>query len=114
MEPVGYLCQQHSVRLDRPVKAYDKWAERIPKVYRESVMDETAKANIRQENDPYCLATIKHYRSLVPMAQEHRKPIFRLTSADGAIGSHANAVTDARKDFELLAKRIASKMSISL
>jgi len=114
MQSVGYLCQQQSVRLDRPVKAYDKWVQRIPKVYRESVLNETLTEKIRQESDPYCLATIKHYRSLVPMAQEHRKPIFRLTSADGAIGSHANAVTDARKDFELLAKKIASKINISI
>ena len=33
MQPIGYLCQQHSVRLDRPVKAYDKWVQRIPEVY---------------------------------------------------------------------------------
>ncbi len=24
MQPIGYLCQQHGVRLNRPVKAYDK------------------------------------------------------------------------------------------
>ena len=114
MQPVGYLCQQHSVRLDRPVKAYDKWAQRIPQVYRESVMNETLNKKIKQQDDPYCLATIKHYRSLVPMAQEHRKPIFRLTSADGAIGSHANAVTDAQKDFKLLAEKIAFEMNIAL
>lgn len=29
-------CQQHGVRLDRPVKAYDKWVQRIPRVYREA------------------------------------------------------------------------------
>ena len=114
MQAVGYLCQQHSVRLERPVKAYDKWVQRIPQVYRESVLDETLTEKIRQEEDPYCLATIKHYRSLVTMAQEHRKPIFRLSSADGAIGSHANAVMDARKDFEVLAKKIAAKMGISI
>lgn len=47
MKPVGYLCQQHCVRLDRPVKAYDKWVQRIPQVYRESVMNEklTQKVN---------------------------------------------------------------------
>ena len=50
---------------------------------------------------------IKHYRSLIPVAQEHRKPIFNLTSAGGAIGSHANAVQDARKDFKELAIKIA-------
>ena len=48
------------------------------------------------------------------MAQEHRKPIFNLTSADGAIGSHANAVQDARKDFKTLAVKISEKMGIGM
>lgn len=113
MQPIGYLCQQHGVRLDRPVKAIDKWVQRIPGIYREAVLNETPPPSgktINQATDPYCLATIKHYRSLIPMAQEHRKPIFKLTSADGAIGSHANAVTAARQDFRLLAKEIAGRM----
>jgi cellulose biosynthesis protein BcsQ len=114
MQPIGYLCQQHGIRLDRPMKAYDKWVQRIPDVYRESVSNETPSGKIRQQDDPYCLATIKHYRSLIPMAQEHRKPIFNLTSADGAIGSHANAVQDAKKDFKLLAEKIAVKIGVEL
>lgn len=114
MQPIGYLCQQHGVRLDRPVKAYDKWVQRIPDVYREFVLDEKLAGKIRQQNDPYCLATIKHYRSLIPMAQEQRKPIFSLTSADGAIGSHANAVIDAKQDFYQLAVKIAKKIGVQL
>lgn len=48
------------------------------------------------------------------MAQEHRKPIFNLTSADGAIGSHANAVIDAKKDFKQLAIKLAAQMELQL
>ncbi|MBI4829538.1 MAG: AAA family ATPase [Nitrospinae bacterium] len=108
MEPAGYLCQQTSVRLDRPVKAYDKWINRIPAVYRESVLTETKPPkNLVPSNDKYCLGTLKHYRSLIPLGQEHRKPIFKLTTADGAIGSHANAVQEAYKDFSVLSKKIA-------
>ncbi len=114
MEVIGYLCQQHSVRLDRPVKAYEKWVNRIPAVYREAVLNETTNTTMKQKDDPYCLATVRHYRSLIPMAQENRKPIFRLTSADGAIGSHANAVLDAKNDFHELANKIASKIKIEL
>ncbi|HIU17829.1 MAG TPA: AAA family ATPase [Candidatus Avidesulfovibrio excrementigallinarum] len=110
MLPLGYLCQQYGVRLERPVKAYDKWVQRIPAVYREKVLGEKHPPHIRQEDDPCCLATIKHYRSLVPMGQEHRKPIFDLTSADGAIGSHANAVRAAREDFATLADTIWARM----
>ena len=114
MRPVGYLCQQHSVRLDRPVKAYDKWVTRIPNVYRQAVLEQEADSTVTQADDPHCLATIKHYRSLVPMARERRKPVFNLTSADGAIGSHANAVKDAKVDFQRLAKKIAHQAGMEI
>ena len=114
MQPIGYLCQQHSVRLNRPVQAYDKWVQRIPEVYRRSVLDEKSPVKMAQQEDPYCLATIKHYRSLIPMAQEHRKPIFNLTAADGAIGSHAHAAEDAKRDFKQLASKIANQMNVTL
>ena len=48
------------------------------------------------------------------MGQEYRKPIFNLTSADGAIGSHANAVLDAKKDFKKLAIHIAEKIGVEV
>ncbi len=114
MQPLGYLCQQHGVRLDKPVMAYDKWVNRIPKVYRKAVLNEECDTPILPKDDPYCLATIKHYRSLIPMAQEHRKAIFNLTSADGAIGSHANAAQDAKKDFKSLAVKIGEKIGLEI
>ena len=113
MQPIGYLCQQPSIRLDRPVKAYDKWVHRMPKVYHECVLREPQTQTL-PVNDPELLATIKHYRSLIPMGQEHRKPIFSLTPADGAAGSHAMAVSAARSDFESLARKIAMRIGLPL
>lgn len=109
MYTIGYLVQQHSVRLSRPVKAYDKWVNRMPEVYHECVLQDSTHAAKPQE-DPECLATLKHYRSLIPMGQEARKPIFHLTSADGAIGSHAQAVQESYKDFKHLAEKILERM----
>jgi cellulose biosynthesis protein BcsQ len=109
MQPTGYLVQQHSVRLSRPVKAYDRWVRQIPDMYRKHILEEPG-TRLLPEKDPYCLATVKHFRSLVPMAQEARKPVFALTSADGAIGSHGAAVEEAYKDFKLLANKIMDKM----
>jgi len=68
MEPAGYAVLQHPVRLDRPVKAYEKWMARVPQVYRVSVLDEKNAKPVGVDNDPYCLATLKHYRSLMPLA----------------------------------------------
>ena len=113
MNPVGYVSQQHSVRMSRPVKAYDKWINRIPAEYRESVLEEPAE-DLKPSEDRLCLAMMKHYRSLIPMAQEKRKPIFRLSPADGAMGSHASAVQEAYSDFKALSLRIAERTGIKL
>lgn len=109
MRPLGYVIQQHSVRLSRPVKAYDRWVNRVPGVYRESVLQQPPDI-ATPATDPNCLATLKHYRSLVPMAQEARKPIFKMAPSDGAIGSHALAVQEAFSDFQTLAHKILEKI----
>ena len=133
MQPVGYILMQHSERLSRPfrsealmtlmpkflmqhserlarpVQAYKKWADRIPSTYQQSVLNQTTSPKI-QSIDGNCLARLKHYRSLVPMAQEVRKPIFHLSTADGAIGSHSYAVKDALSDFKALAVAILDRI----
>ena len=113
MEPVGYVVQQHSVRLSRPVRAYDKWVNRMPEEYARNLRGdkEGPYPATPTEDEEHALATVKHYRSLVPMAQEARKPIFHLTAADGAIGSHAAAANDARQDFKNLAKKIIQRIN---
>jgi chromosome partitioning protein len=114
IQPIGYVVQQHSVRLGRPVKAYDKWVNRMPEEYARNLLeDKIGPYAVTPEEDPEnSLATVKHYRSLVPMAQEARKPIFHLTPADGAIGAHAAAARDAYKDFKILAKKIVKRIGI--
>lgn len=109
MKPIGYVVQQHGVRLSRPVKAYDKWVNRMPEEYARNLLgdNEGPYAATPALDTANALATVKHFRSLVPMAQETRKPIFHLTTADGAIGSHAAAANDARRDFKQLADKIA-------
>jgi chromosome partitioning protein len=111
MLPVGYVVMQHMDRLSRPVKAYKKWVDRIPATYRDSVLGLPSAAPLLGD-DGNCLARLKHYRSLMPMAQEVRKPIFHLTSADGAIGAHAAAVRDAWSDFKALAVAILDRIGL--
>lgn len=114
MIPAGYVLMQHDIRLDRPVKAYGKWMARIPTIYRESVMAESAAVVPTLDKDYYCLSTLKHYRSLMPMAMEARKPIFFLKPADGAIGAHMYSAQRCYTDFKELAKAIAEKCGIVL
>lgn len=113
MNPVGYIALRHGVRLTRPVKAYTRWLDQIPSEFRESVLDQRTISVPTIEQDPLCLAMLKNYNSLMPLAQEARKPIFYLKSADGAIGSHANAVSKAYSDFKNLALDIARRIGVS-
>lgn len=113
MRPAGYVVMQHGIRDSRPVKAYQRWLEMIPQTYRESVLGEETASKISVSEDPYMLALLKHYRSLMPMAMEANKPIFFLKSADGAIGSHQEAVTNCYADFKKLAGKIAENAGIS-
>ena len=114
MRPIGYVVMQHAVRLDRPVMAYARWMNRIPKIYRETVVGRTFKDDVHIDNDSHCLATLKHFQSLMPLAMEARKPMFRLKPADGAIGGHGRAVQDCYHDFRELACTVADRAKVTL
>jgi cellulose biosynthesis protein BcsQ len=115
VRPAGYIVLQHAVRLDRPVKAYRRWLERIPAVYQESVVGRSLSpaTQLTEEDDPNCLATLRNYRSLMPMAQDARKPMFDLRPADGAIGSHAQLVQTCYTEFQRLANQIAARCQLA-
>ncbi len=105
MDPLGYVLLAHGVRLNRPVQAYQRWMNQIPEQFHRSVLDQTTSAPL-PDDDRYCLAQLKHYHSLMPLAQEARKPIFALKPADGAFGGHAQAAQRAYGDFRELANRL--------
>ena len=113
MAPIGYMVLQHAVRLDRPVKAYARWMDAIPGEYRKSVLDKSPGKKWRIDNDKHCLGTLKHYRSLMAYAQDARKPMFKLTSADGAIGGHINSVADCYFDFQALAHEVLKRCGLT-
>ena len=111
MKPLGYVVMQYAIKAsDNPVKAYTKWMARIPSEYSINVAHDGGSPTNNPATDASCLAQLKHYRSLVPMAMEARKPIFNLKSADGAIGSHLYAVEAAKDDFTKLAKKIIARV----
>lgn len=114
MQPIGYVLHQHSVRLDLPVKAYDWWINRIPSEYRTYVLSENEPSDTLVRNHSHCLARLKHYRNLMSIAQEARKPMFHLKPADGAIGAHLQSAQEAYRDFEALARTIAARIGFSI
>ncbi len=111
MKPLGYIVMQHSERAGRPTKSYHKWIGRIPEVFHREVLED-ASIPLSVDEDTYCLARLKHYRSLMPMAMEARKPIFNLTAADGAFGSHGEAVANCRTDFSRLVELLEEHLQL--
>lgn len=112
MHPAGYVVMQHAVREGRPVQAYQKWIGRIPRTYREEALGQEGPEPASTQDNSECLATLKHYRSLMAMAHEVRKPMFHLRAADGALGGHIYAVQDCYSDFQRLAETIAVKCEV--
>jgi cellulose biosynthesis protein BcsQ len=118
MSLAGYVVLQHAIDLGRAPHAPSLWVSRvapnravdwtsvIPDVFATATGGSDPAAH--PDNDPHCLGLLKRYGSLMPMAQEARKPIFHLRPGDGALGAHATAAREARKDFEEVANRIAA------
>jgi hypothetical protein len=50
----------------------------------------------------------------MPLAQEARKPMFKLKAADGAIGGHTQVVQDCYRDFRNLALEVARRCGVAL
>ena len=111
MKPIGYVMLQHSARENRPIKAYDNWAIKIPSTYREYVLGNKPEQHaFLMESDPNNLGMLKHYRSLMPLAMAANKPMFDLKPADGAIGAHVEAVRNCYDDFKQLAGKILERI----
>lgn len=113
MEPSGYIVAQHGSQYGGRANGFSrKWMEAIPDVYLRAVCGDEDTPVPSLDSDPNCLARLKHYRSLISIAQEARKPVFHLTPADGAIGAHSYAVRDFEDEFRALAQRIAQRCDI--
>jgi chromosome partitioning protein len=112
IKPIGYMVLRHSIRLDRPVKAFERWMAKIPSTYARAVLQSEPVPDATIDTDPNCIAKLKDYRSLMPLAQEARKPMFFLKPADGAIGAHTYAVADVYKEFKAVVNQIAKRAGI--
>ncbi len=111
MRPLGYIISRYSSAGRYMSSAYQKWVDRVSQAYAKDVLGQLP-ADDAQASDENRLAQLKDYRSLMPMAQEARKPMFLLKPADGAIGGHQSAVRSCYEDFELLAAEIERRVAV--
>jgi cellulose biosynthesis protein BcsQ len=111
-QPIGYIVQQHLARVDRPVAGYARWAAQIPEVFHEHILEETGVSIQEFDQDPQCIGKLKHFASLVPIAQVARKPLFDLKMADGVGGGQLQSVLKSQQEFESLVKEITRRMDL--
>ncbi len=111
MQPIGYVVLQHTERLERMTAAYRRFGDRYPEAFRKYVLgldpDEI------ESPDPFLLGKVRHYRSLMAIAHEARKPLFKLLPADGAIGAHAKLAHEAWGHFREVADKILTRVGVA-
>jgi chromosome partitioning protein len=115
MDTEGYVIVEPGLATRQSTASHRHWLNQIPQAYDEFIMrDASANTPPEPESDPNRLGTINHYFSLMPLAKQARKPMFSLKPADGAIGSHVEAVQACYRRFFELASTIAAKNGIDL
>ncbi len=111
--PLGYILQQHIARADRPVSSYQTWASQIPTRFRQDLLGVVPEGPVPGvQDDPHCIALVRHFASLMPLAQVARKPMFDLKQADGVGGGGFYTVRDCRNMFEKLARSVCQRMNV--
>jgi chromosome partitioning protein len=110
MIPLGYVVSRYTIFASGAVRAYQRWLDRAPAIYRTAVEGRPAPSDLTIDSDNRRITQLKDYRSLMAMAQEARKPMFLLRAADGAIGGHQAAVKECGEDFRALANEILKRM----
>lgn len=91
MKPIGYVVLQHAAKkANEPAQAYHRWIDRFPKAFHEELLGDVAP----EGPDPYRLALLRHFRSLLPLSLEARKAGVR---SEGSGWSHRQPRRDRRE-----------------
>jgi hypothetical protein len=110
--PIGYVLLSFGARDTHPDRTYDLSIQQIPQVYRQALLGQPDVPS--PQPDPFQLASLRHYRSLMPLAVSAHKPMFLLRPADGARGAHLDAVLACYDDFQRLTDRISAPLGLTL
>lgn len=112
--PIGYVIQQYLVRAGGVTGAYARWMKQIPRVYHDVMgVPPRVVGDMEPSTDRECIHLLKHYASLVPLAQAARKPLFDLKAADGISGSLYKTVAASAAEFEEIVRAIAVRVRLN-
>jgi len=109
----GYILQQFNKYRSRKTKAFEEWANEIPKNMEEYVIKPLSTPALSSYElflklDDYKIAEFKNYNTLIPLAQSALKPVFELTTVDGVVGNHIEYVRRCLREFEDISDKFIS------
>jgi chromosome partitioning protein len=111
--PIGYVVMQPALHAGQATRAHERWLRQIPSVYSRQILGREVPPDLGVSDDPACLGVLRHYRSLMPLAQAARKPIFKLTTADGAMGAHSQAAREVGREIRALGARLLEAIELT-
>lgn len=124
---LGAIQQRYRPRYEKPATSFQKWIDIIRQTINDRLVPALAEINCVKDRDkveavlqgtelqPYDLANIPDFNSLIAISQQHSKPIFALTNDEiattGKVFGHARETMMASRDnflsiFTDLAQRI--------
>lgn len=114
IRPAGYTVLMPLMRLDRPLYVPVHWLRSFPATFEREVLGQSPAREPDSDEDPHLIASLRNHAALEPLAQEARKPLFRLKPADGATGSFMSDVTNCYRQYRDVAERIARSCRVDL
>ena len=114
IDVAGYVVQDRAYYFDRLADLPDRWRDRVRREYERSIVHEPGIQYHEAFEPASPLATIRYHTGLLPLAEDARKPMFRLTPADGVFDDQIKEVSSSYRDFADVAKRVAESCGIEL
>lgn len=111
--PMGYILMHHQARRNLPTWGPLTRESRISEAYQKNVLRMDT-ITPRLGNDPNRIGAVKSYRGLIQLANDARKPVFKLTAADGVMGAHAAAASKYYLDFKTLSNEILERLGVTV
>ena len=115
---IGTIQQRYRPRNGLPAKAFAEWIDNINRLVCESLVPSLKACGmcVAEEKtecflEPYNLANISDFNSLIAQAQEHRVPVFLLTKEQvGKTGRVWDNMEKSRDEFHSTFKTLAKRI----
>ena len=115
---IGTIQQRYRPRNGLPAKAFAEWIDNINRLVCESLVPSLKACGmcVAEEKtecflEPYNLANISDFNSLIAQAQEHRVPVFLLTKEQvGKTGRVWDNMEKSRDEFHSTFKTLAERI----